>query len=185
MKAHLAHIPKGKRIEIWFQDEARIGQQGTLTRVWAKRGTRPRAPRDRRYEWAYLFGAVCPSRRATAALVMPAADTEATSKHLAEIAREVASGAHAVLVLDGAGYHVARNLVIPANISLLRLPRYAPELNPVENIWAYLRGNKLSNTVFDSYDHIVQVACNAWRFFADDPERIASITSRPWAQVNT
>lgn len=116
---------------------------------------------------------------------MPAADTEATSKHLAEIAREVASGAHAVLVLDGAGYHVARDLVIPANISLLRLPRYAPELNPVENIWEYLRSNQLSNTVFDSYDHIVQVACNAWRFFADDPERIASITSRPWAQVNT
>src|ERR1017187_9610129 len=67
---------KDKPIEIWFQDEARIGQQGTLTRVWAKRGTRPRAPRDQRYEWAYIFGAVCPQRGVTAALVVPTANTE-------------------------------------------------------------------------------------------------------------
>src|SRR5271165_7566441 len=89
---------KGKPLEIWFQDEARIGQQGTLTRVWAKRGTRPRAPRDQRYQWAYLFGAVCPQRRAAAALVMPTANAEVMSLHLAEIARNVAPGAHAALV---------------------------------------------------------------------------------------
>ena len=65
---------RGKPLEIWFQDEARIGQQGTLTRVWARRGTRPRAPRDTRYKWAYIFGAVCPQRAAAAALVMPFAD---------------------------------------------------------------------------------------------------------------
>src|SRR3954467_14277501 len=76
---------RGKPVEIWFQDEARVGQQGTLTRVWARRGTRPRAPRDRRYTWAYLFGAVCPERAVGAALVLPYADTEATGLHLAEI----------------------------------------------------------------------------------------------------
>jgi hypothetical protein len=118
----LPEAARGKAIEIWFQDEARVGQQGTLTRIWARRGTRPRAPRDRRYDWAYLFGAVCPQRRATAALVMPRANAEALSKHLAEISREVAAGAHAVLVLDGAGYHVAADLEIPANITLLHLP---------------------------------------------------------------
>lgn len=143
----LPEAAKGKPLEIWFQDEARVGQQGTLTRIWARRGTRPRAPRDRRYDWAYLFGAVCPQRCATAALVMPRADAKSLSKHLAEISREVAAGAHAVLVLDGAGYHIAADLDIPANITLLQLPPYAPELNPVENIWQYLRANKLAISV--------------------------------------
>ena len=104
--------------------------------------------------------------------------------HLAEIARTVAPGAHAVLILDGAGWHGARNLVVPDNISLLPLPPYAPELNPVENVWAYLRANKLAITVFDSYDDIVDACCNAWNFFANDPVAIASITSRTWAQVS-
>jgi hypothetical protein len=154
------------------------------TRVWAKRGTRPRAPRDQRYEWAYIFGAVCPQRRATAALVLPAADTDAMSMHLAEIGRRVAPGAHAALVIDGAGYHVAARLAVPRNITLIRLPPYAPELNPIENVWEYLRGNKLAITVFESYDDIVDKSCAAWNFFADDPEHVASITSRTWATVN-
>lgn len=97
---------RGKPAEIWFQDEARVGQQGTLTRVWARRGTRPRAPRDRRHKWAYIFGAVCPARRATASLVLPRANAEMLSLHLAEIGKQVAPGAHAILVLDGAGYHI-------------------------------------------------------------------------------
>jgi len=151
--------------------------------VWAKRGTRPRAPRDQRYEWAYIFGAVCPERRATAALVLPTADAEMMALHLAEIGRQVAPGAHAALVCDGAGYHVAKDLPVPANVTLVPLPPYAPELNPIENVWEYLRGNKLAITVFDHYDAIVDKACNAWNFFARDPERIASITTRSWATV--
>jgi len=161
-----------------------VGQQGTLTRVWAKCGSRPRAPRDQRYEWAYIFGAVCPARQATAALVLPNANAEAMSLHLAEIAKQVAVGAHAVLMLDGAGYHKASALSIPANISLLKLPPYAPELNPAENVWEYLRANGLANTVFESYDDIVDKSCEAWMFFASDPARIASVTTREWAQVN-
>src|SRR5207248_4117273 len=129
------------------------------------------------YEWAYIFGAVCPQRRATAALVLPAADTDAMSMHLAEIGRRVAPGAHAALVIDGAGYHVAARLAVPRNITLVRLPPYAPELNPVENVWEYLRGNKLAVTVFESYDDIVDKSCAAWRFFADDPN--ASHQSHP------
>jgi hypothetical protein len=75
---------QSKPIEIWFQDEARIGQQGTLTRVWARRGSRPRAPRDRRYDWAYLFGAACPERSVAAALVMPTGLVErAGSRYMA------------------------------------------------------------------------------------------------------
>ena len=106
------------------------------------------------------------------------------SLHLAEIGRQVAPGSHAALVLDGAGYHVAKKLAVPNNITLVPLPPYAPELNPIENVWEYLRGNKLAITVFENYDDILHKACNAWNFFTDDPDRIASITSRSWATVS-
>jgi DDE superfamily endonuclease len=131
----LPECARGKPLEIWFQDEARIGQKGTLTRLWAKKGTRPRAVRDTRYQWAYLFGAVCPERRLGAGLVMPYANTEAMTKHLEEIAKAVSPGAHGILVLDGAGWHGSHALAVPENITLMPLPPYAPELNPVENIW--------------------------------------------------
>ena len=160
-----------------------MGQQGTLTRIWARRGTRPRAPRDTRYQWAYLFGAVCPARGTAAGLVLPFANTEAMNAHLAEIGRSVAQGAHALLVLDGAGWHGSATLEVPDNITLLHLPPYAPELNPVENVWAYLRANKLAITVFDSYDDILKACCTAWNFLANDPKDIASITQRSWAKV--
>jgi len=156
----------------------------TLTRVWAKRGTRPRAPHDQRYDWAYLFGAACPQRRVAAGLVMPAANAEAMSLHLTAIGCKVAAGSHAALILDGAGYHLAAALTIPENVTLVRLPPYAPELNPIENVWQYLRGNKLAITVFDDYDDIVDKTCDAWNFFEQDPMRIASITTRTWATVN-
>ena len=139
--------------------------------------------RDTRYEWAYIFGAVCPARAIGAALVLPFADTQAMNLHLAEIARTVAPGAHAVLVLDGAGWHGGKDLAVPDNISLLTLPPYAPELNPVENVWQHLRGNGLSNTVFDSYPDIVEACCDAWNCFIDDPATVASTTSRLRAKV--
>jgi transposase len=161
-----------------------VGQQGTLTRIWARRGTRPRAPRDTRYQWSYIFGAVCPTRGVAAGLVLPFVNTGAMNAHLAEIARNVAPGAHALLILDGAGWHGARALAVPDNITLLHLPPYAPELNPIENVWAYLRANKLAITVFDTYADIVDACCDAWNFFANDPHTVASITSRSWAQVS-
>src|SRR4051794_31802757 len=174
---------RGKPVEIWFQDEARVGQQGPLPRVWARRGPRPRAPRDRRYAWAYLFGAVCPERAVGAALVLPYADTEATGLHLAEIGRHVTPGAHGVVVLDGAGWHAAGGLAVPENLTLLPLPRYSPELNPVENVWEYLRQNKLGLRVWPDYEAIVATCCDAWNWLVAAPDRLASITRREWAKV--
>src|SRR3954451_17380142 len=176
---------RGKPVEVWFQDEARVGQQGTPTRVWARRGTRPRAPRDRRYAWAYLFGAVCPERAVGAALVLPYADTEATGLHLAEIGRQVAPEAHGVVVLDRAGWHGAGGLAVPENLTLLPLPSYAPELNPVENVWEYLRQNKLGHRVWEGYDAIVATSCEAWNWLAAAPDRLALITRREWAKAVT
>ena len=173
----------GKPVEIWFTDEARVGQQGTLTRVWAKRGSRPRAPRDRRFEWAYLFGAICPERCIGAAIIMPEVNIAAMNEHLAEISRHVSVGAIALLVLDGAGWHSSPRLNVPENIVLLPLPPYAPELNPMENVWEFIRGNSLSHRVWDGYQAIVATCCNTWNELMQMPERIASLTRREWARV--
>jgi len=105
--------------------------------------------------------------------------------HLNEISRAVAPGAHAVLVMDGAGYHERAIVELPSNISLLTLPAYSPELNPVENVWQFLRQNHLANRVFENYDDILDACCDAWRCFINAPDKIASITQRSWAtQVN-
>ena len=114
--------------------DARVGQRGTRARLWARKGSRPRAPKDCCSAWAFVFGAVCPARAIGAALVMPYANTGAMTAHLAEISRHVSPGAHAILVLDGAGWHGSRALVVPANIALPTLPPCSPELNPIESI---------------------------------------------------
>ena len=175
---------KGKPLEIWFQDEARVGQKGTLAYVWARQGTRPRAVQDTRYVSAYLFGAVCPQRGVGAGLVMPHANAESLNDHLTEIARTIAPGAHAVLVMDGASWHNSDDLVIPDSISLLKLPPYAPELNPVENIRQYLRGNKLANRLDDTYEAVVDACCDAWNTLIAAPNTISSIAAREKANVS-
>jgi transposase len=152
-------------------------------RQWARRGTRPRQPADQRSESAYLFGAICPARGTGAALAMPDADSEAMQLHLEEVSRVVRRGAHAVLLLDRAGWHTSRRLAVPKNITLVFLPSRAPELNPVENVWQYLRQNWLSNRVFDTYDTILEAACDAWRNLLINPTAITSIGHREWASV--
>ncbi len=147
---------------MWFQDEARVGQKNKITRRWARRGTRPRAPHDQRTKWAYIFGAICPAEGKGAGLVMPYCDTAAMQAHLGEISAAVAPGAHAVLILDQAGWHLSRRMVAPDNITLLPLPPRSPELNPVESVWQFLRDNWLSNRVFRGYEDIVALCCEAW-----------------------
>ena len=175
----------GKPIEIWYQDEARVGQKGTHAYVWAPVGSCPLMVRDSRHDPASLFGAICPDRGVGAAIIMPAVNTEAMNEPLEEISTQVAAGAHAVLVLDGAGWHQAGGkLSVPDNITLLSLPPYAPELNPMELVWEYLRGNKLCALVWDTYDAIVEACRKAWQFLTDDPGRIRSIGTREWATVS-
>jgi hypothetical protein len=98
----------------------------------------------------------------------------------------ISAGAHAVLVCDGAGWHQSsERLIVPDNITLLRLPPYAPELNPIENVWEYLRGNLLSMRLWDSYEAIVDACCDAWNAFVADVARMASMTTRKWATISS
>ncbi len=117
--------------------------------------------RDPRYTWAYLFSAVCPERGIGATVVLPHVNVEAMKVHLTEIGRNVAEAAHAVIVLDQAGWHTSPNLRVPDNISLLPLQPCALELNPVKQVWVYLRAKFLSHRVWNSYDAIVDACCNA------------------------
>lgn len=99
VKEATAKLPKDTPVEIWFQDEMRIGQKNGVTRLWAKKGTRPRQPKDQRYANAYIFGAICPGRGSGAALVRPYCDTPAMEAHLEEISLNVASGSHAAVIM--------------------------------------------------------------------------------------
>ena len=158
-------------------------QKNGVVRQWARRGSRPRQPADQRYENAYLFGAICPARGTGAALALPQANTEAMQLHLNEISRHVAADAQAVLLMDRAGWHTTASLDMPKNITPILLPSRAPELNPVENIWQYMRANWLSNRVFETYDAIIDAACEAWRKLVAQPDTITSIGMRDWAHV--
>jgi hypothetical protein len=141
------------------------------------------APKDQRTASAYLFGAICPQHGKGAAIVMPRCNTEAMNHHLAEISRHVAPGAHAVMMLDQAGWHTAQGVDVPDNITLLPIPPRSPELNPVENIWQFMRENWLSNRIFKSYDDIVDHCCYAWNRLVEQPWNIRTVGRRTWAYV--
>ena len=158
-----------------------MGQKNKITRRWARRGTRPRAPHDQRTKSAYIFGAICPARGIGAALVLPRCNTEAMQWHVDEISAQVTPGAHALVMLDQAGWHTSKKLEVPDNITLLPLPPRSPELNPVENIWLFMRDNWLSNRVFRSQHDIVDHCCDAWNNLINQPWIIMSIGLRNWA----
>ena len=122
-----------------------------------------------------------PARGVGAGLVLPRCNTQAMQWHLDEISALVTPGAHAVLIIDRAGWHTTGRLEIPSNITLMFLPPRAPELNPVENIWQFMRDNWLSNRIFKTYDDIVALCCEAWNKLIDQPWKIMSIGRRKWA----
>ena len=124
-----------KNVRVYFMDEARFGQKGTLTRMWAPTGTRPTVIKQTRYEWAYMYGAVDPLMGDSSALLARHVNTETMNEFLRILSAEVGPNDHVVLILDRAGWHVSKGLALPANIELLHLPPYSPELNPVERLW--------------------------------------------------
>ena len=128
-------------IEIWFEDEARIGQKNKITRRWARRGSRPSAPHDQRTAPTYIFGAICPYEGKAAGLILLRCNTAAMNLLMPENSAKVAPGRHAVLLMDQAGWHLSAKLRVPPNITVLPLPPKCPELNPAENVWEFMRDN--------------------------------------------
>ena len=124
----------GERVEVWFEDEARFGQKGTLTTIWAEKGSRPSAPKQTAYANLHVLTAACPATGRAEGLVSERLNTAVVQTFLDGLSATLPAGTHVLLVWDGAGYHVAKRLRVPGNLSVLRLPPYSPELNPVERL---------------------------------------------------
>ncbi|MEC6816722.1 IS630 family transposase [Photobacterium toruni] len=178
------HIALDK-VDVWFQDEARFGQQNTTTRLWAERGTRPRAIKQQQFEYAYLFGSVCPARGIGEALVVPWVNKEIMIEHLAQISRTTEKGRHAIVVMDGAGWHTDDIANQFNNLSIIKLPPYSPELNPIEQVWSWLRQHYLANQNFADYNDIVDKVCLAWNRFNESALRVTKMCSRDWINLTS
>ncbi|MBA2724761.1 MAG: IS630 family transposase [Actinobacteria bacterium] len=175
-----AIAPHGGKVRIFFMDEARFGQQGTITDVWAPTGSRPRAVRQTRYEWVYLYAAVEPATGESAALIAPNVDTGTMNQFLRILDAERKPDEHIVLILDQAGWHKSKQLNMPKGITGLLLPSYSPELNPVENLWHYLRSHYLSNRTYEDYDELFNAGTDAYRRLT--PDMVKSICACPYMQ---
>lgn len=160
---------------MWFQDEARFGQQGTIARVWAATGSRPSAVKQTRYDWVHVLGAVCPKTGKAAGLISPSLNTDAVNAFFDQMVKEIDPGVHVVMIWDGAGFHRGKTLKVPANITPITLPPYSPELNPVENLWHYLRDHYWANRAYDDYDAIQKAACDAWQATCLSEKTIRSV----------
>ncbi len=173
--------PEAERIEVWLQDEARIGQTGRNCHRWFQKGNRPTGVKDQRHTAVYLFGAVCPERDAAFGLVLPIVSTDVMQTFLDQLSGQVAPGAHALLIMDRAGWHCANDLIMPENITAAFLPPYSPELNAIERLWLYLKERFLSHRLWSDYDAIVDAVCKAWQRVTSDTGRIKSLCSMKWA----
>ena len=170
-------------VDVWYQDEARFGQQNSTTRLWAVRGTRPRAVKQQQFEYAYIFGAVCPATGATEALILPSINMEGMREHLSLISQRTERGRHVVIIVDGAGFYQEYLADEFENITIIKLPPYSPELNPVEQVWQWLRQNELANQCFHGYEHIVNECSRAWNILISDVNRVKNICMRDWIKL--
>jgi transposase len=176
----LAAAHPDQEVRTSFQEEARFGQKGTITRVWARRGSRPRAVKQTGFTSLYVLAAVCAATGAMSALIMPALNTAVVNLFLEQFARELPAGVHAVLIWDGAGFHTGAELVVPSNVSLIQLPPYSPELNPVENLWHYLRAHHWSNRAYRDYDELQAEAVRSLCAVREDTETIKTVCNAPY-----
>lgn len=169
-----------KRVLTYFQDEARFGQKGTMTRVWAKRGSRPTVPKQTQYDYLYVFGAACCETGHAVGLIVPYMDTDMMNLFLSEFAESLEADVHAVMILDQAGWHRSGNLEVPDNVTLILLPPRSPELNPIENLWHWITSHYWSNRVHADYDSMLDSATEALLTTFEDTNRVKSICNAPY-----
>ena len=170
---------QGRALRVMFEDEGRFGRITTPRRCWAPSDIRPHVPAQFVREYTHVFCALSPHDGLMDSLILPEVNTEAMSLFLEELARRHPNEA-ILLVLDGAGWHRARKLRVPANISLLPLPPYSPELNPVEHIWDELREKWFQNLVFNSIKAVEDRLVEALVTLENDNTRVQNLTAFPW-----
>lgn len=178
-KARRAAKAQGRPLRIMFADEARFGRMNRPRPCWAPPGVRPEVASQLIREYIYLYGAVCPADGACAFLILPSADTECFQIFLDSLAKKF-SRWHILLIVDGAGNHKGGELVIPANVTLARLPAYSPELNPQENIWDEIREKIFKNYAAKSMDEVSDKLVDGALYIESNPELVKSMTSFPY-----
>lgn len=162
-----------------FQDEGRFGLLGTPRRCWAPSGSRPVVGARLERKYIYAFSAVSPHDGVMDSLVLPWVSAETMSMFLAEVAQRHASE-FVLMVMDQAGWHIAGGLIVPANMRLMFLPPYSPELNPAEHLWHALREDCFANHVFRNLDHVEQALSCGLVALEADPTRTQSMTGFKW-----
>jgi transposase len=169
-----------ERCDIWYQDESRIGQQNTTTKMWAIKGTRPDAIKQQQFESAHIYGAICMTNGKTEAIISPILSKEIMRDHLELISNATEKGRHAVVIMDGASWHIESMESEFENLSIIKLPPYSPQLNPIEQVWRWLRQHHLANRCFNGYQDIVDSTSYAWNDFRSSKERVKSISYMGW-----
>lgn len=172
----------GKAVEVWAEDEARLGLKPITRRVWWLRGRRPRSSGRTKYEWLYVYGFARPRTGQSFTAILPRVNVERMGEALAAFA------AHAdpcgrkllVLVVDNAGWHTAKRLVVPGNVRLHFLPPCTPELQPVEPFWALVR-EAVANDTFDRLADLRRRIARRCRRLADDRESVLGAVGFHWA----
>jgi transposase len=180
--AEIQAVHPDKRLRLFFQDESRFGQQGTTTNLWAKRGSRPSAVRQTDYEYLWVLGTVCPETGQAEGLLSPRLNTDVINVFLREFSATLSAEEHAVMLWDGAGFHTSKRLCTPEHVTLLQLPAYSPELNPIENLWHYLKSHYWSNHAHANYEALELAAINAWRHAVLNPELMKTVCTAPYLE---
>ncbi|AQT69123.1 hypothetical protein STSP2_02310 [Anaerohalosphaera lusitana] len=142
---------------------------------WARRGTRPTAWRQTQYEYLYVLGAACPQTGQTVGLLAPCLNTDSVNAFFREFEKEVDPAVHVFMIWDQAGFHTSKKVKVPENVTIIPLPPYSPQLNPIETLWLYLRQHHWSNRVYDGYDHLRRAANQAWHKVCLNTRKIKSI----------
>ena len=181
----LREMHPDKQLRVYFQDESRFGQQGTTTNVWARRGSRPTAVRQTEYQYLWVLGAVCAETGHAEGLLSPRLNTQIVNLFLEQFSQTLGPDEHAAMIWDGAGFHVSGQLKVPANVTLIQLPSYSPELNPIENLWHYLKSHFWSNRAYANYDELEQAAVHAWQKAVLDAELMKTVCAAPYAKGAT
>jgi hypothetical protein len=173
--------PEAEAVEIWAEDEARLGLKPVMRRVWAPVGERPTALFKRGYEWTYLYGFVRPQSGEVFWLILPTVNVELFSMALREFAREVGAGGNrrVLLVVDKAGWHTGKDLEIPEGIHLEFLPSGSPELMPAERLWP-LTNEPLANGLFEEIDEVEETLADRCVELLDQAETIRGLTNYHW-----
>lgn len=182
IKEAVANLPSANRIIILFQDESRFGRISDRRRCWAPMQERPIVRHQVIREFLYVIAAVCPYSGHLFSLLVPWVDTDVMSIFLTQVSLEF-KDTHCLMFVDKAGWHIAKDLRVPENITLLFLPPYSPELNPVEHIWEHLRENYFGNHSFDSLDEVENTLCSALHTLGQDYKLVSSLTCFDWLKT--